>query len=92
MSGELNFLRRVFTSYLNSAVYQTFNTFSKNIQMSLEKEGIDSDVYILKADGGTMTLDQALNKPVETILSGPAASFMGMSSMITTSSDAILQI
>ncbi|HZK19873.1 MAG TPA: hydantoinase/oxoprolinase family protein [Treponemataceae bacterium] len=87
MSGKLNFPRRVFTSYLNSAVHSTFNQFSTNIKKSLKKEGIDTDLFILKADGGTMDIDAAEKKPVETILSGPAASFMGMSAMIETRND-----
>lgn len=44
MSGKLNFPRRVFTSYLNSAVYSTFSDFSNNIKKSLEKEAITSDL------------------------------------------------
>ena len=90
MSGRLNFPRRVFTSYLNSSVYSTFNNFSKHIKKSLQKEGIDAPLYILKADGGTMDIQTAEERPVETILSGPAASFMGISSMIDTEEDAIL--
>ncbi len=90
MSGELNFPRRVFTSYLNSAVHSTFEEFAINIKKSLEKEGVDAPVFILKADGGTMDLKTAEARPVETILSGPAASFMGMASMLDIESDAIL--
>ncbi len=48
MSGKLNFPRRVYTSYLNSAVYDTFNDFSNNIIKSMEKENIKAPVYILK--------------------------------------------
>ena len=90
MSGKLNFPRRVFTSYLNSAVHSTFNSFSKNIRKSLEKEEINTDLFILKADGGTMGIEEAQTRPVETILSGPAASFMGISAMIDIVDDAIL--
>ncbi|MCF6464418.1 hydantoinase/oxoprolinase family protein [Clostridium sp. Cult2] len=90
MSGKLNFPRRVFTSYLNSAVHNTFNDFSKNIKKSLEREGIDAPIFILKADGGTMNISTAEEKPVETILSGPAASFMGINAMLPTDEDAIL--
>ena len=90
LSGKLNFPRRVFTSYLNSAVYDTFNDFSNNIKKSMEKESIYAPLYILKADGGTMNLLAAEEKPVETILSGPAASFMGLNAMLNTDKDAIL--
>ena len=51
MSGKLNFPLRVFTSYLNSAVYDTFNEFSDNIKKSMKREGVDAPLYVLKADG-----------------------------------------
>ena len=90
LSGKLNFPRRVFTSYLNAAVYDSFNNFSKNIRKSFEKEGINPPIFILKADGGTLSLSAAGEKPVETILSGPSASFMGMSALFDTEEDALL--
>lgn len=90
MSGKLNFPRRVFTSYLNSAIHSTFRDFSHSIKKSLEKEGINAPLFVLKADGGTMNISTAEKKPVETILSGPAASFMGMNGMLSTDKDAVL--
>lgn len=90
LSGKLNFPRRVHTAYLNSAVYHTFNEFAMNIKKSLEEQGIDAPLFILKADGGTMDMESAQLKPVETILSGPAASFMGINAMIPIEDDAVL--
>lgn len=82
ISGKLNFPRRVRTSYLNAAVHSTFLTFAENIEKALVREGITAPVYILKADGGTIHLEGAKAKPVETILSGPAASLMGMTALL----------
>ena len=90
LSGKLNFPRRVFTSYLNSAVHGIFKDFALYIKKSLEREGINAPLFILKADGGTMNLDASEEKPVETILSGPAASFMGINAMLSTDKDAVL--
>lgn len=89
-SGKLNFPRRVNTSYLNAAVYDTFSCFSDNIKLSLEKEGIQAPVSILKADGGIMSIDSAEDMPVETILSGPAASLMGIYALLDTTQDAVV--
>jgi N-methylhydantoinase A/oxoprolinase/acetone carboxylase beta subunit len=83
ISGRLNFPRRVRTSYLNAAVHSTFQAFAENIAEALKREGIGAPVYILKADGGTVSLEGAAAKPVETILSGPAASLMGMTALLT---------
>lgn len=89
-SGKLNFPRRVNTSYLNAAVHDTFSNFADNIKLSLEKEGIQAPVSILKADGGIMSIDSAKDMPVETILSGPAASLMGIYALLDTTQDAVL--
>lgn len=89
VSGKLNFPRRVYTSYLNSAVHASFNHFAKNIKESLAKQNIQAPIYILKADGGTMDLESAMEKPVESILSGPAASFMGISALLPTDGDSL---
>lgn len=77
LSGKLNFPRRVYTSYLNSAVYYVFKSFCESIREAMKKENINVPVNVLKADGGTMSLDTAQKYPVNTILSGPAASVMG---------------
>lgn len=90
LSGKLHFPRRVNTAYLNAAVYNAFKEFSDNIQQALAREGIYAPIHVLKADGGTISLEKAEEKPVETILSGPAASFMGVHAMLDTEEDAVL--
>ena len=90
LSGRLNFPRRVNTAYLNSAVYNIFQEFANNIAAALREVEINAPIYILKADGGTMPLVDAITRPVETILSGPAASFMGMSALFDNRMDSVL--
>ena len=43
----------------------------------LEAESIDAPLMIVKGDGSLMKAEVALEYPVETILSGPAASVVG---------------
>lgn len=91
LSGKLNFPRRVNTTYLNAAVHDTFQNFSQSIKRAMKQEGLENTpLYVLKADGGTMNIAGAENMPVETILSGPAASLMGMNAMLDTEKDAVL--
>ncbi|WP_054252530.1 hydantoinase/oxoprolinase family protein [Neofamilia massiliensis] len=89
MSGRLNFPRRVYSSYLNSAVAKVFVSFAENIQKALAQEKIFAPLYILKADGATMTLEEGKDRPIESILSGPAASFMGMTALSQSKDDEI---
>ena len=60
---------------------------STNLQItskSMERRGIDAPLFVLKADGGTMNLSTAEESQWRTILSGPAASFMGINAMLKT--------
>ncbi len=77
LSGQPNFPRRLATSFLNASVAGQQARFAQMVKrLMLEGRNIGR-VYLLKADGGTMTLADSLTRPVETILSGPAASLMG---------------
>jgi N-methylhydantoinase A len=76
-SGNLNFPRRIATTYLNAAVYPIHKTFFEAVQNSLGEKGLLTSIRILKPDGGNMMFDASINCPGQTILSGPAASVMG---------------
>lgn len=77
LSGNLNFPRRIATAYLNAAVYTIHKKFFQAVRDALLKRGLQIPLYILKADGGTMSLETSLQYPGQSILSGPAASVMG---------------
>jgi N-methylhydantoinase A/oxoprolinase/acetone carboxylase beta subunit len=77
MSGSLNFPRRLRTTYFNSAVMPVQERFVGSVQKALARLGIQVPLFFLKADGGTYASSAAGRLPVETILSGPAASMMG---------------
>lgn len=90
ISGQLNFGRRIHTAYYNSAVWRTFRTFSTALSASLKGFDLRAEVNILKADGGTMPLARALETPVQSIFSGPAASVMGILATIPATSDLVM--
>jgi len=77
ISGNLNFPRRIATTYLNAAVYPIHKVFYEAVQKSLEAKGLSRPIRILKADGGNMNFKSSIDIPGQTILSGPAASVMG---------------
>jgi N-methylhydantoinase A len=89
MSGHLNFPRRIATTYLNEAVCRRYSHFVTEVLRFVRERSIDVPIYILKADGGTFDIEQSLDFPVQTILSGPAASIMGIMTMTNCSVDAI---
>lgn len=77
VSGNLNFPRRIATTYLNAAVYGLHRSFFNAVTDTLKQKGLTVPLQILKADGGTMNLPTSMEFPGQTILSGPAASIMG---------------
>ena len=89
MSGHLNFPRRIATTYLNEAVWRRYSHFVTEVLRFVRERSIDVPIYILKADGGTFNIEQSLDFPVQTILSGPAASIMGIMTMTDCRADAI---
>jgi len=90
ISGNLNFPRRIATTYLNAAVYPIYVKFFQAVGESLNREGLSIPIYVLKADGGTMSLDASLRYPGQTILSGPAASVMGSLPFAPAGEDAMV--
>ena len=77
ISANLNFPRRISTAWLNAAVQPIHKLFFEAVKDSLKKRGLEIPIFVLKADGGTMSLEATIEVPGQTILSGPAASVMG---------------
>ncbi|WP_027359300.1 hydantoinase/oxoprolinase family protein [Desulforegula conservatrix] len=77
VSGNLNFPRRIATTYLNASVYPVHKAFFEAVIKSLDEKGLKFPIHLLKADGGTMLFEASINQPAQTIQSGPAASVMG---------------
>ncbi len=89
LSGQLNFPRRIATTYLNAAIHDIHQRFVEDVQKFAAKIGPNIPVYILKADGGTMLIDKSLCCPVQTIHSGPAAGIMGVLATACIKDDAV---
>ena len=90
VSGNLNFPRRIATTHLNAAVFSLHKSFFEAVKLSLEQKGLMVPIQILKADGGTMSLESSMAFPGQTVLSGPAASIMGAIPYATEKQDAIV--
>lgn len=76
-SGKLNFPRRVLTAYLTASVSKLYKNAITKIEEGIRSLNIKAPIFILKADGGAVTLADSLKYPIESVLSGPAASIMG---------------
>ncbi len=89
LSGNLNFPRRINTAYLNAATFKKNVSFIKSILGFLNSCNFNCPVFILKADGGTISTDEAYHKPIYTVLSGAAAGVMGVMSLMSIEDESI---
>ena len=89
-SGQLGFGRRIHSAVFNASVWRDFNRFADAVQRSAIDFGLNAQVNILKADGGTMPLSMSRTFPVESILSGPAASVMGIIAVCDIDRDSVI--
>lgn len=78
LSGQLNFPRRIATAWFNAAVEDLHAHFLDAVEGVLAEYGIHATVRLLKADGGAVPVKLSREEPVQSILSGPAASVMGV--------------
>jgi N-methylhydantoinase A/oxoprolinase/acetone carboxylase beta subunit len=77
LSSKLDAPRRALTAVLNARLTPQIRHLIEALSHVLVEETIDAPLMIVKGDGSLMRADVALEYPVETILSGPAASVVG---------------
>ena len=77
LSDLLNFVVRAQTAVLNARIIPRMIKFFRELGQILEKRAIAAPVMVVKGDGTLMSDLMARERPVETSLSGPAASVAG---------------
>ncbi len=89
LSSRLNFLNRANTAILNARLMPVVRELLDAVAQSLDSRGVDGTLMIVKGDGALINRQTALERPIETILSGPAASVSG-AKHLTGLTDAII--
>ncbi len=77
LSGQLNFPRRMAAAYINASIQEVQRDFLRAVQSTAQEFSLQAPLYFLKADGGALPWEEAMETPLHTVLSGPAASVMG---------------
>ena len=68
---------RTMTTVLNSYVMPVVAQYLRRIETGLTERGYHSSIQIMRSDAGVMSLDTARERPVNTVLSGPAGGVKG---------------
>ena len=77
LSMSLGAYERAVTALLNAELIPVSKQFIKSIQAVIEEKEIKATLMMMKCDGSLVRIEEALQKPVESIFSGPAASLVG---------------
>ncbi|MFH1571491.1 MAG: hydantoinase/oxoprolinase family protein [Gemmatimonadota bacterium] len=77
LASGLDSVRRATTVALNARLIPLLRELITTVSRTLDQVGVRAPLMIVKGDGSLVQADWALRRPIETILSGPAASVVG---------------
>jgi len=77
LSAKLNGPKRALTALLNARLIGMIARLIDRAEGKLGELGIHAPLMVVRGDGALISADQARERPIETILSGPAASIVG---------------
>lgn len=77
VSGGLNYRIRAETAVLNARIVPCLDALLEKVRSTIRRRGLQAPLTVVKSDGSLMSLEAARQRPIETILSGPAASVAG---------------
>lgn len=89
LSSQLGYYDRTCTAALNAGLIPIIGEMIRAIKTTLISKGINVPIMIVKGDGSLMQESLAVSRPIETILSGPAASMTG-AVYLTNKKDALV--
>jgi N-methylhydantoinase A/acetone carboxylase, beta subunit len=92
LSQDLGAYERAVTASLNAQLLPISHKFILSVMDEIKRKNIDARLLMLKCDGTVVGLKDALEKPVESIFSGPAASLVGASFLSGKNTCAVVDV
>ncbi|MEK9745144.1 MAG: hydantoinase/oxoprolinase family protein, partial [Candidatus Puniceispirillum sp.] len=92
LSSSLGGPRRALTAVLNARLVNLLERLIAGTQAIVTGTGLCCPLMVVKGDGSLLEADFARNRPVETVLSGPAASLSGAAFLAGATSAIIADI
>lgn len=77
LTDALNGPRRALTATFNARIVGLIVALERAVQTAMQHHGINARIMIVRGDGAIASARSVVEKPIQTILSGPAASVIG---------------
>ena len=77
VSGAYGLEVRTLTAAINASIMPKMLATAQMVESCLREAGVQSPLVVMRGDGGVMSMDQLRERPLLTVLSGPAASLAG---------------
>ena len=77
LTGQLDAVRRAATAALNAGLVLIINRLLDAVKKALAEMGVRARLMVTRGDGSLVSEEWARAKPIETLLSGPAAGLVG---------------
>ena len=84
LASSLGAPRRALTTALNARMIPFVQRMIESVRATLSERGIQAPLMVVKGDGSLVNVQSALQRPVATVLSGPAASVLGACALAGT--------
>ncbi|MEA3355934.1 MAG: hydantoinase/oxoprolinase family protein [Candidatus Bipolaricaulota bacterium] len=77
LTCQLGIYERTVTATLNARITPLVTTFLTHVKAAMQERGIEAPLMVMRSDGSLVPEGYARTFPLQTILSGPAASAVG---------------
>ena len=81
LASALDAPRRALTAALNARLISRISLLIRAVQHAMTRFGIDAPLMMTKGDGSLARAETVAFRPIETVLSGPAASLVGAATL-----------
>jgi len=76
LAQSLGTYERGITAYLNATLLPVTKRFVNAVVSEIKSRGLNADIKILKCNGAVSGIEEAMEKPVESVFSGPPPAFL----------------
>jgi N-methylhydantoinase A/oxoprolinase/acetone carboxylase beta subunit len=92
LSMRLDAMRRATTAWWNARLIPLVRNLIRATENVLSEMNISAPLMIVKGDGTLMSVETSMDRPIDTILSGPAASILGAKFLANTENALIVDM